>query len=216
MIKVEFFTRKRYMHMQIDVDADAARILDFLKAEDPPEQADVIFILGGSSVAPVVRAAQLYKDGYAPNIAFVSIGGRFGGDHVWGVPEHIKYKDVLNDLGVPDKSILSAGLTTNTLDEAKQAIPFLKENGVNAEKIILVARPMHQLMAWATFNKPEPAIKFINCPADEPDPADTELSRLVAEIDRLIVYGNKGDLSTVTIPAEILISTEKIRDTYLG
>ena len=204
------------MYMQIDVDADAARILDFLKVEDPPEQADVIFILGGSSVAPVVRAAQLYKDGYAPNIAFVSIGGRFGGDHVWGVPEHIKYKDVLNDLGVPDKSILSAGLTTNTLDEAKQAIPFLKENGVNAEKIILVARPMHQRRAWATFNKQQPAIKFINCPADEPDPADTELSRLVAEIDRLIVYGAKGDLSAVTIPAEILISTEKIRDTYLG
>lgn len=211
MIKVEFFTRKRYMQ----IDADAARILDFLKVEDPPEQADVIFILGGSSVAPVVRAAQLYKDGYAPNIAFVSIGGRFGGDHVWGVPEHIKYKDVLNDLGVPDKSILCDGLSTNTLEEARQSIPFLKEKGIDTKKIILVARPVHQRRAWATFNKQQPTVKFINCPADEPD-AVTELSRLVAEIDRLIVYGAKGDLSTQHIPAEILISTDRIRDIYLG
>jgi uncharacterized SAM-binding protein YcdF (DUF218 family) len=198
----------------LPINVDVAKILDFLKLEDQPEKADVIFILGGSSLAPVIHAAQLYNDGYAPTIAFISIGGRFGGDHVWGIPEYLKYREILNDLGIPSNSVIFAGLSTNTLEEARLAIPFLKESGINPTKVILVARPIHQRRAWATFSKQQPTVKFINCPADEPD-ANTELSRLVAEIDRLIVYGTKGNLLARPIPDEILKSIDKIREAQL-
>lgn len=188
---------------------DAVRVLEFLRLEDQPEKSDVIFILGGSSLAPVRYAAKLYHKGFAPYIAFISIGGYFGGDKVWGVPEHIKYRQVLNNLGIPDTSIFSAGLSTNTLEEAKQTIPFLKENGIDAKKIILVARQVNQRRAWATFSKQQPDIKFINCPAPE-HINDIEPNRLVNEIGRLIIYSAKGDLLQVHIPDDILSSVNKI------
>lgn len=194
----------------MEIDNSVARVLEFLRLENNPEKADVIFILGGSSLAPVIRAAELYHAGYAPNIAFISIGGRFGGDHIWGVPEYVKYRETLHDLNVPEKSILSASLSENTLEEAKEAMPFLKRGGINPTKVILVSRPVHQRRAWATFSKQNPTIQFINCPAQELA-SNTELDRLVAEIDRLIAYGAKGDLLETEIPANILASIDKIK-----
>lgn len=117
-------------------DNDIAIVLKFLRLEDRPEKADVIFILGGSTLSPVVRAAELYHSGYAPKIAFISIGGRFGGNHVWGIPEYIKYHETLLGLGIPEKSIISEGLSSNTLEEAKQAIPFLIKRGVLIQQML--------------------------------------------------------------------------------
>lgn len=198
--------------IKLEINNHVARVLNFLSLEDRPEKADIIFILGSSTLAPVIRAAELYHAGYAPNIAFISIGGRFGGDHVWGIPEYVKYRETLNNLSVPERAIFSTGLSTNTLEEAKQAIPFLREQGIDPTKIILVSRPVHQRRAWATFSKQYPAIKFINCPAQE-HIEDIEPDRIVAEIDRLILYGIKGDLLTTEIPVDILDSVEKIRKT---
>lgn len=135
------------------IDNDVAIVLKFLRLEDCPEKADIIFILGGSTLSSAVHAAELYHNDYAPKIAFISIGGHFGGNRVWGIPEYVKYRETLNSLSIPDESILSAGLSENTLEEAKQAIPFLRGRGIDPTKIILVSRPVHQRRAWATFSK---------------------------------------------------------------
>lgn len=76
---------------------------DFLNIKDAPRESDVIFVLGGASVAPVHRAYELYKKGFAPKIAFISTGGNFGGEKIWGVPENQKYRDVLLEFGDPRK-----------------------------------------------------------------------------------------------------------------
>ena len=39
---------------------------DFIFIEDQPEQADMIFLPGSAEGALPVRAAQLWKEGYAP------------------------------------------------------------------------------------------------------------------------------------------------------
>ena len=39
---------------------------DFIFIEDQPEQADMIFLPGSAERALPVRAAQLWKEGYAP------------------------------------------------------------------------------------------------------------------------------------------------------
>lgn len=188
-------------------------LFDYLRLEDKPGSADVIFILGGSSLAPVTKAAELYKLGYSTKIAFISTGGRFGGDAVWGMPEHEKYYAVLRDLQIPAEAIISKGLTTNTLAEAQAAIPFLKEHGINATRIILVARPVHQRRAFATFRKQHPYISYLNCPANEPlDVHNQEISeRLVGEVDRLVEYAKKGDIEAQEISFDILQATEIVR-----
>ena len=192
----------------MDGSDDAVKVLKFLRLEDQPEKADAIFVLGEACLAPINRAAELYFKNYAPYISFTSIGGTYR-NKAWGVPEYVKYREVLNNLGIPVKSMLSIGLSTNTLEEARQSIPFLKKNGVNPEKIILVARPVHQRRVWATFAKQWPDIKFINCPAKEDE---IELDRLVGEVHRLMTYGAKGDLLQTPIPNNILKIVNRIRE----
>ncbi|HEX8924087.1 MAG TPA: YdcF family protein [Patescibacteria group bacterium] len=188
-----------------EITAAMLSCYEFLKLEDVLERADVIFILGGSTVGPARKAAELYKSGYANKIAFISTGGNFGGHKIWGMTEDKKYKEELERLGIPSEAIISKGLTTNTKDEAREAVPFLRNNGVDPQKIILVSRPVHQRRAWATFEKQQPGIKYINCPADEPlNNNDRAIKRrLTEEVQRLSEYTAKGDITAQDIPPRI-------------
>jgi uncharacterized SAM-binding protein YcdF (DUF218 family) len=186
---------------------------EYLKMEDAPEPADAIFLLGGSTLGPTKKASELYKAGYAPNIAFLAIGGTYGGDKEWGMPEFEKYREVLKHDGIPDDAVLSEGKGTNTLNEVQAAIPFLKEHGVDPQKVILVSRPIHQRRAYATFREQYPEVTYINCPANEPldvNDADTR-QRLVAEAERLLDYSKKGDIEKQEIPFAVLRAAATIR-----
>ena len=153
----------------MSMNPELSRLFDWLKqptgSAEGLRKADVIFILGGSSLAPVNRAGELCLQGYAPKIAFISTGGRFGGERIWGMPENEKYKEVLLGMGVLADAILTKGLTTNTLVEAKMAIPFLREQGLDPKSIILVSRHFHQRRAYATFRKQHQDVTYINAPS---------------------------------------------------
>ena len=189
----------------MDRDEACRIIFDFLRLEHPLEEADAIFAVGGSSPSPALMAGNLYQDGWAPKLAFIDKGGTFGpkGD----VPTAVHYRGTLLVLGIAETDMLWAPLTGNTLEEARVAIPFLLEHGVNPKTVLLVARPIHQRRAWATFQRQWPRTKFVSCPADEPfDPEET--SRLVEELNRLELYGSAGDL----IPQEIPDAVQEARE----
>ncbi len=186
---------------------------DFLNIKDEPQPSDAIFILGNSTLGPVEKAAELYKAGFAPKIAFISTGGKFGGEKVWGMPENEKYKETLLAAGIPEEAILTEGLTTNTLAETQQAVPFMEKEGVVPRQLILVSRPVHQRRAYATFREQHPEISYLNCPADERlDPNDPGTrERLVQEAERLLEYSKKGDIETPEISTAVLRAAALIR-----
>ena len=132
---------------------------------------------------------------------------------MWGISENDKYQELLEAHGVPAESIVTEGLTTNTLAEAQAAIPFFESRGVHVQKLILVSRPIHQRRTFATFRMQHPEIQYINCPADEPldleDPETKE--RLVQEAERLLDYATKGDIEKQEIPLDILKAAAQIR-----
>lgn len=198
-----------------DRSADEAGkiVLNWLCLVDKPMKADVIYILGGDRLEAVERAVELYEMGYASHIAFISTGGTFGGQRKFKKPEHEKYSEVLIEHGIPESAILAAGLSTNTLEEARKVIPFLKEHGINPKKMILCSRPVHQRRAYATFKKQNPGVDFINCPASEPFNATDELlsERMLQETERLVKYALQGDLVEQIFPTEVLGAIEIIR-----
>ena len=51
---------------------------EFIFVEDQPEKADVIFVPGSRKIENAIRAAELYKAGYAP---YVLPSGRFSTLH---------------------------------------------------------------------------------------------------------------------------------------
>ena len=121
----------------------AKKIWNFLKIKDAAQKADAIFVLGGSSLLPVAKAAELYKEGFSKKIVFISTGGTFTNPK-WKSGEAKTYFRKLLMLGIPKKDILWAELTSNTLDEAKQGVRFMRKMGLNPRKLILVDRPVHQ------------------------------------------------------------------------
>lgn len=200
------------------VNEATKKFWEYLNVNEVPKTADVIFILGGSSLAPVYRAAELYDQGYAPKIAFISQGGKFGGEAVWGMSEVDKYRQTLLELGVPQDAIVYQGnpekQTRNTLAEAKAAIPFIRERGIDPKRIILVSRPVHQRRAYSTFEQQNPGIEYVNCPGEEPlslgDPEDEK--RIAQEAERLLDYGvRKSDIKRPEIPRDILRAAAIIR-----
>ena len=99
---------------------------EFIFVEDQPEKADVIFVPGSRKIENAIRAAELYKAGYAP---YVLPSGRFSTLHgrFLGVPEKYAadypdeyatewefYRAVLLKHGVPDEAILRDDQATYT------------------------------------------------------------------------------------------------------
>jgi len=203
---------KSHEEKRVELEKAIRTFFDYLRVEDKLEKSDAIFILGGSTIAPAEKAAELYKQGYAKYIVALAKRGTFSNPE-WQVDEHQKYREVLEGLGVPSEAILTESIGTNTKIEAQEAIPFLKKKGIDPKQMILVSRPIHQRRAWGTFQAQHPDIKYINCPADEPldiNDLDTR-KRLVAEAERILKYAKKGDVQRQEIPHATLRAAAIIR-----
>ena len=197
------------------VKSAAIKIWDFLKIKDAAHKADAIFILGSSSLLPVTKAAELYKKGFSKKIVFISTGGTFTNPK-WKAGEAKTYLRKLLSLGIPKKDILWAELTSNTLDEAKRGIRFMRKKGLNPKKVILVDRPVHQRRAYATFKKQNPKVNFINVSSDEKfHPSSSLIGRLLAEVERLETYAKKGDFERQYLDKDIRVAY-KILKSFLN
>lgn len=113
-------------------------VTDFVFVSDAPEKADVILIPGSRHPANAIRAAELYRAGYAP---YVLPSGRHGAavDKFIGVmpedratypddypTEWAFLRDVLIKHGVPDSAILRENEATFTWDNARKSAAVLK------------------------------------------------------------------------------------------
>ena len=130
-------------------------VTDFVFVSDAPEKADVILIPGSRHPANAIRAAELYRAGYAP---YVLPSGRHGAavDKFIGVmpedraaypddypTEWAFLRDVLIKHGVPESAILREDEATFTWDNARKSAAVLKAQGISARTAILCCRPFH-------------------------------------------------------------------------
>ena len=175
----------------------------------------LIFVLGNGSEGPVRHAASIVKR-FAlplPNIGFTSLGGNFGGNLLWGCTEMRHYRAILEEEGVPPHTILHPQEkygTTNTLVEARQAIPWITARlNMNKLRVVLCSRPVHQRRAWLTFLKQHTNIQFHNSPCEETLTVEL-LPRILGEIKRIREYGAKGDLEQCAIPDEVLFVEKEL------
>lgn len=188
--------------MNIKLKQAVKIVYDYLSISDIPEEADCIFLVGGSSLLPTKKVVELYKKGYATKIFFDTKGGTFSNpEFMKQGGEAVVFHNELLKLGVKNDDIFYKNKAMNTLEEVLMAIPLMKENGINPKSIILVDRPIHQRREWACFKKHFPEIKYINCPADEAcDYSDETIKRIIMEMQRLEKYAIKGDLEFQKIP----------------
>ncbi len=129
-------------------------ITDFIFVEDAPRKADAIFIPGGSYPELPKRAAQLWKEGYAPLVVpsgrYSITSGRFGGvksgaDVYTGeyATECAFYTEVLLKNGVEESCILQEDKAQFTAENARYTRKLLDARDICPKSAIICCKGFH-------------------------------------------------------------------------
>lgn len=188
---------------------------DFVFVEDKPEKADVIFVPGNGFPQMAERAAQLYKEGYAPYILpsgkysitmgkFVGVQSRreiYDGDYE---TEWEFLKNVLMKNGVPEEAILREDQATFTYENAIYSRQVTDGKGIQVKNAILCCKTYHARRSLMYYQLLYPETRILVCPAC-PDGITREnwretedgVEAVTGEVDRIIrqfclMLGNKG------------------------
>ena len=142
-------------------------ITEFIFVEHKPEKADVIFVPGGDQGALAVRAAELYREGYAP---WVLPSGRFskpvGKCMIPGYETEWEFlRDILVEQGVPAEAILEERQATFTYENAIYSRQVTDAKGLVINKAILCSQACHARRALLYYEILYPDTEFFVCPA---------------------------------------------------
>jgi uncharacterized SAM-binding protein YcdF (DUF218 family) len=145
-------------------------------APQPLPHADAILVLSGGvlpRVAPratvevgeagdrILYSAQLYKNGYAPEIICTGNVMRPGARQRSTAEE---MAELLTTLGVPGAAIVIEGGSGNTHEHAVNLCPMLTTRGTKS--VLLVTSAMHMPRSLRSFRRVCPAVTFIPTPTD--------------------------------------------------
>lgn len=140
-------------------------ITDFIFMSDEPEKADVIFLPGGHYPEGALKAAQLYREGYAPLILpsgrYSKPVGVFEGEEE---SEWQYLKDILVRQGVPERAVLREDRATFTWENAIYSRHVLEKEKIRAEKALLVCQAFHARRAYTYYKQQFPKTRILVCP----------------------------------------------------
>ncbi len=148
---------------------------DFIFVEHIPEKADAIMVVGGSHPELGEKAAELWKDGYAPYIFIgggVSIkSGVFPGSRSKADVYSKSYKteydfftDVLLINGVPQGIILGENRSSYTRENALFAKQAAEEDHIYLKKVLLVCKAFHARRCLMFYQAAFPGVEFLLTP----------------------------------------------------
>lgn len=142
---------------------------NFIFLEDELEPADIIFIPGSDQGALALRAAALWKEGYAPVLLpsgkYGKLTGHFSGEGgfqtEWEYFHHILRKE-----GVPEKAILREDQATFTYENAIRSREVADREGLAVKKAILCCQAYHARRAKLYYQVCFPEAKILVSPVE--------------------------------------------------
>jgi len=154
-------------------------ITDYIFVDDLPKKADIIFIPGGSNPEIAERAAEIWKEGFAPYIIpsgkYNVNRGYFPGTKTkvelysgefeteW---DFLKY--VLIKCGVDEAAILkeNEACESGTYGNAFQSRKVTDSIGLEIKKGIICCKSFHARRCLMTYQWAYPEAELLVCPAD--------------------------------------------------
>ncbi len=123
-------------------------------------QADAIMVLCSHDTVVAERGAQLFLEGWAPQLIF---SGGLGviTKRLWQAPEADRFAQIAIGLGVPEARILIENRSTNTGENVQFTREMLAARGLDPASFILVQKPYMERRTFATFNKVWPGKSLI-------------------------------------------------------
>ena len=195
---------------------DFARLTEeYIFMEDEPARSDIIFVPGNGFPHMAERAAQLWKEGFAPLILpsgrYSIKAGRFAGvqgdDVKYAGPYETEWdflQDVLRRNGVPEDHILKENEATYTWQNAQLSRQVCDRKGLSIKKALLCCRDIHSRRAWLYYSLafPEARIRVIpvsvgNTCRHNWRSSEEGIQEVMAEAQRIItqfsLYMNRND-----------------------
>lgn len=150
---------------------------DFIFLEEQPEKADMIFVPGNGYPQMAERAAELWKNGYAPWILpsgrYSVVTGEFSGvlakaDIYQGQyeTEWEFLKSVLLKNGVDEQAILKENQATYTYQNAIFSREVTDKKGISVKKGIICCKAQHARRCKMYYQLLYPKAKLLICPSD--------------------------------------------------
>ena len=178
-------------------------IWDYLGMHQAPEKADCIVGFGNFNDNIARRAAQLYKEGYAPKVLFTGGVGR-NTDGLFTEPEAVRFARVAMECGVPEADIILEPESTNTKENIEFTRKKLQELQLPHGKILGVHQPFMERRICAAMGVYWPGLDFIVTSPQVTIPEyleaalkqgithDASVSVIVGDFQRIDLYAKLG------------------------
>lgn len=194
----------------MDTLACAQVLWDYLCLHQPPKKADCIVGFGCYNEDIPRRAAQLYRDGFAPWVLFTGGLGR-NTAQMWTESEAERFGRIVLSEGVPENALLLETESTNTAENIAYTRDLLTQKGIAVSSILGVHKPYMERRIYAAWKNYWPEMPFevtsyqqtmaeyleTNAARGRSSRATVEM--LVGDFQRMDLYAKKG----YQIPQEI-------------
>lgn len=161
----------------------------FIFLEDKPEKADVIFLPGSEEGMLAVRAAELWKAGYAPVILpsgkYAKWTGTFTGDPAFET-EWAYFHHILREQGVPEACIWREDQATFTYENALRSREVADAAGLLVRSALLCCQAYHARRASLYYQVCFPEAKILVCPVVTKDISKENWYRTERGIDLVL------------------------------
>lgn len=184
-------------------------ILDFLTEQTPVEEltpADAIFVFGHVDRRVAEHAAKVFKMGLAPKIIISGGIGALKRNPSDFPSEAEFFASIITASGISNSAIILEKTATNTLENVLLGMKSAAREGLQPKSLILISVPGLLKRSAATFSKHFPDIKTVGTSFSHEWHDMNSVKRILAEIDRIITYSKKGDISNVEIPDKVMLA----------
>ena len=195
----------------MDLGRDVRLVWDYHHVGHALARSDAILVLGSHDTRVAERGAQLWLEGWAPLLVLSGNAGSLTSS-IWTRPEAEVFADVAASMGVPRERMLLESRSTNTGENVRFMRELLAERGIELRRAIAVQKPYMERRTLATFQQgwPEldlavtsPQIDFEAYTAGEIG-RDEVINIMVGDLQRLIVYGQRGWSMPQDVPPEVM------------
>ena len=199
----------------MDKDTAVHILWDYLCLSQTPDKADCIVGFGCYNEDVARRAAQLYRQGYAPLLLFTGGLGR-NTRLMWTQSEASRFARIAIEAGVPERAILLEDRSTNSGENLIFSRRLLMERGLDHPKIIAVHKPYMERRLFAAFPIywPEAEVTVTSWQQSYEEyvsgvgrwgrtEADT-ISMIVGDFQRVLVYPKLGYQIPQNLPEAVM------------
>ncbi len=199
------------------IDELARIIWEYHHLNHKLEKADLILALGSNDLRVAEYAAELYVQGFAPQLMFSGNAGALTRGK-FAKSEAETFAEIAVRKGVPREAILIEPESTNTGENIANSRRVLAARELDPETIILVQKPYMERRTYATFMSfwpgkrlivSSPPISFADYPTAQL-PKDLVINIMVGDLQRIRDYPAKGFQIAQEIPNEVWQAFEQL------